>query len=242
MPNAAAIHITPLGDSALTVRVRSDFAADPERALREVAHVLRLLQEADLPGVQEVTPAFTTLGVFYDPARAVSAGAPVDDIAGWLGERIKNLRAGSPRAGKNPTCRVVEIPVCYAAEFAPDLAIVARQAGLSEAEVIATHSAAAYRVGCLGFAPGFPYLIGLPAALATPRRATPRSRVAAGSVAIGGPHTGIYPQQSPGGWNVIGRTPQRLFDASRTSPALLAAGDEVRFQRMTRSEFNAAKD
>jgi inhibitor of KinA len=129
--------------------------------------------------------------------------------------------------------------VCYEGEFAPDLAEVAHHAGLSPDEVAQRHAAAAYRVGCVGFMPGFPYLTGLPPELATPRRAIPRREVAAGSVAIGGSQTGIYPSVSPGGWNVIGRTPLRLFDVTRQPPALLRAGDAVRFRAISRTEFES---
>jgi KipI family sensor histidine kinase inhibitor len=119
--------------------------------------------------------------------------------------------------------------VRYGGEHGPDLQRVADHAGLSTTDVIARHAVAEYTVAMLGFAPGFPYLLGLDAALATPRLATPRTRVPAGSVAIGGAQTGLYPQASPGGWNLIGRTDRVLFDPQRDPPALLAPGDRVRF-------------
>jgi KipI family sensor histidine kinase inhibitor len=129
------------------------------------------------------------------------------------------------------------IPVCYGGEYGPDLAAVARHCRLDTAAVIARHTAAEYHVAMLGFAPGFPYLLGLDPQLAMPRRADPRQRVPAGSVAIGGSQTGIYPQALPGGWQVIGRTPTRLFDISTTAPALLAAGDRVRFRIIDAATF-----
>ncbi|MGZ5003224.1 MAG: 5-oxoprolinase subunit PxpB, partial [Chthoniobacterales bacterium] len=134
---------------------------------------------------------------------------------------------------------LVEIPVCYDDEFAPDLLLVAERAGLASAEVVRRHSAAEYRVHCLGFTPGFAFLSGLPAKLATPRRDTPRKEVPAGAVAIGGQQTGVYPQVSPGGWNVIGRSPIRFFDASAATPTLLRVGDRVRFRPITRTEFDS---
>ena len=124
---------------------------------------------------------------------------------------------------------MIEIPVCYDREFALDLDDVARVAGLDEAEVIRRHSSAAYRVNCVGFIAGFPFMSGLPSELATPRRAAPRKEVPAGSVAIGGAQTGVYPRNSPGGWNVIGRTPLRLFDVQRDPPTILQAGDRCAF-------------
>ena len=129
------------------------------------------------------------------------------------------------------------IPVCYGGEYGPDLAEVAEHAGIDIRCVIARHTEAQYRVAMLGFAPGFPYLLGLDPALAMPRRRDPRQRVPAGSVAIGGEQTGIYPQQLPGGWQLIGRTPRRLFDIRADPPSLLAAGDRVRFEAIDEERF-----
>ena len=134
---------------------------------------------------------------------------------------------------------LVEIPVCYDGEFGPDLGEVAEHAKLAQAEVIALHTASEYHVAMLGFAPGFPYLLGLDARLHAPRRASPRTRVPAGSVAIGGAQTGIYPRELPGGWRLIGRTPLTLFDAQRDPPALLAPGQRVRFRAISAQEFAA---
>jgi inhibitor of KinA len=133
--------------------------------------------------------------------------------------------------------RTVELPVCYGGEFGPDLDGVAAETGLDAARVIELHSAADYRVAFLGFSPGFPYLDGMPAELAAPRLASPRPLVPAGSVGIAGRQTGVYPSATPGGWRLIGRTPMQLFDALRTPPALLAAGNRVRFTPITRTDF-----
>lgn len=131
----------------------------------------------------------------------------------------------------------VEIPVCYGGEFGPDLDAVAAHARLPRAEVIARHSAVDYTVAMLGFAPGFPYLLGLDAALRMPRRASPRTRVPSGSVAIGGAQTGIYPRELPGGWQLIGRTPLALFEPQRDPPCLLAPGTRVRFRAIDAAAF-----
>ena len=233
------MEIQSLGDSALTIHVRDEFQSDPEGCLRDVERVLGLLQAACLPGVREVTPAFTSVSVFYDPAQ-IAGDAEVESPFEWLAEKITALVVGAGGGDhRAESARLVEIPVCYDKEFGLDLGLVAARAGLTETEVIAAHSGATYRVGCIGFVPGFPFLLGLPRELATPRHATPRIQVAAGSVAIGGAQTGIYPQQSPGGWNVIGRTPRHLFDVERETPALLAQGDVVRFRSITRAEFDA---
>lgn len=239
----APLEIVPLGDSALIIRVRVDFESDPEGCLRAVSAVLRRLQRANLRGVLDVAPAFTSVSVFYDPAKVAASGAPDDKIYEWLESKVRALVDVSlHKKSAAPEPRSVEIPVCYDAEFAPDLDVVAVRANMTAADVVAAHSAATYHVGCIGFAPGFPYLTGLPPALATRRRTTPRTQVAAGSVAIGGAQTGIYPQSSPGGWNIIGRTPQRLFDHRREPPSFLAMGDAVRFRRITRSEFEALSE
>lgn len=129
--------------------------------------------------------------------------------------------------------RLVKIPVCYGGAAGPDLADVAAHSGLPEEEVIRLHAQAVYRVFCLGFQPGFAYLGGLDARLHTPRRATPRLAIPAGSVAIGGSQTGIYPLVTPGGWHIIGHTSLPLFDPSSSQPALLQPGDTVRFVEQT---------
>jgi inhibitor of KinA len=137
--------------------------------------------------------------------------------------------------------RAIEVPICCDTEFALDLEQVARHAKLSSAEVVDLYCAGIYCVGCIGFTPGFPYLLGLPGKLATPRRASPRKEVPAGSVAIGGEQTGIYSLRSPGGWNVIGRTPLQLFDPQNNPPALLNVGDRISFRALMRDEFEALK-
>jgi KipI family sensor histidine kinase inhibitor len=143
----------------------------------------------------------------------------------------------APASAARADGNVVDVPVCYERAFAPDLHDVAAASGLDAATVVARHCSTTYRVAMLGFAPGFPYLFGLDPALHTPRRASPRTRVPAGSVAIGGAQTGIYPRELPGGWNLIGRTPLRLFAAERDPPALFAPGQHVRFRAIDAREF-----
>lgn len=139
---------------------------------------------------------------------------------------------------EDSSARRWEIPVCYGGEFGPDLAEVAELHGISEKEVIFLHSRVDYRVCFLGFSPGFPYLSGLPAELATPRLETPRKLVPAGSVAIGGEQTGIYPVDSPGGWRIIGQTPHQLFTPLADEPTLLRPGDTVRFVPISREHWS----
>ena len=232
------MEIVPLGDSALIVRVRKNFDGAPDEALNAVLATQRLLENAHLPGVIELAPAYTTVGVFFDPVRVVASGAKPDEVFEWLAERIREviLNANEVRADRMETSPI-QIPVCYDAEFALDLDEIAQHAGLGAQEVVDLYCASEYRVHCIGFTPGFPFLGGLPSKLATPRRSTPRKEIPVGSVAIGGAQTGIYPVQSPGGWNLIGRTPLRLFDPQKNPPALLRAGDRVRFRAISRDEF-----
>lgn len=234
-----AMEITPLGDSALIIRVVDDFARDPEGALNAVLEALRSLEAAAIPGVTELAPAYSTIGVFFDAAE-IARAAQEEEPSVWLRTRIESaLKVRSAQMERAVEARLLEIPVCYDSEFALDLADVARGTGLSEADVIQRHSSALYRVNCVGFIAGFPFMSGLPAELATPRRTAPRKEVPAGSVGIGGAQTGIYPRISPGGWNLIGRTPLRLFDVQRDPPTILRAGDRVRFRRISREEFDA---
>jgi inhibitor of KinA len=232
--------ITPLGDSALLIRLRPDSETGTNETLAEVLEAKQRLQVAGISGVIELATAYTTVAVFFDPIRAVEGGASVDSISDWLTQKIKDvLTDQSPRKLRLPKRDLIEIPVCYVADLALDLEEVARHAQLTADEVVRRHSATEYRVQCVGFTPGFPFLSGLPAELFTPRRASPRSKVPAGSVAIGGAQTGIYPLQSPGGWNIIGRTPLALFDVRRDPPVLLQAGDRVRFRPISREEFDS---
>jgi inhibitor of KinA len=233
------MEIEPLGDSALIVRVVDDFARDPEASLNAVLAALRSLEAAAIPGVTELAPAYSTVGVFFDVAE-IARVAPDSEPSDWLRARIDSvLKIRSAESAENVEPRLIEIPVFYDREFAPDLEDVARTAGLDAAEVIERHSSAAYRAACVGFIAGFPFLSGLPSELATPRRSVPRKEVPAGSVGIGGAQTGVYPRTSPGGWNLIGRTPMPLFVVRHDPPAVLQAGDRVRFRKISRPEFDA---
>jgi inhibitor of KinA len=236
------MQVLPLGDCALIVRVCESFKDAPDEVLNTVLRVRRCLEEARLPGVVETAPAYTTVAMFYDPMQVFATGGKGESPFDWLARRIEEIVfAGKKIPGDQVETRLMEIPVCYESEFAPDLDDVARHAGLAAREVVHLHSGTEYRVNCLGFTPGFPFLSGLPKELATPRRPVPRKEIPAGSVAIGGVQTGIYPMKSPGGWNVIGRTPLRLFDSTKNPPVLLCAGDRVRFRMITQAEFQALK-
>jgi len=233
------MEIIPLGDCAALIRVAENFEAAPDDALQQVMTARRRLASAKIPGVVELAPAYTTVAVFYDPVKAVAAGAPPENLFAWLEKQISEVISRTESVdAQSIEVSEIEIPVCYDSEFGLDLDEVAQRAGLGRDEVIDLHSGAEYCVHCVGFIGGFPFLGGLPGKIATPRRESPRKEIPAGSVGIGGKQTGIYPIKSPGGWNIIGRTPLRLFDPQRNPPGLMRAGDRVRFRRVSREEFD----
>ena len=236
--------IIPLGDSALVVRVREQFDDAPEETLDDVLRSFQKLRKAAIPGVIELAPAYTSVAVFFDPLQVAKMSGQPNRVFDWLSERVRAAVAagadrGRSRTSRRSETRSVEIPVCYDAEFAPDLDHVADHAQITTKQVVALHSTAEYRVACIGFVPGFTFLAGLPKNLATPRRDVPRKEIPLGSVGIGGAQTGIYPLRSPGGWNLIGRTPLKLFDPTKEPPTILRPGDRVRFRAITREEFAA---
>lgn len=188
------------------------------------------------PGwLRDLVPAYASVGVFFDPS-AIAADAARE----WLQAQIEGLPLRADR--DLPSGRTIEIPVLYGGESGPDLDSAAAELGLSAEELRQRHATGAYTVAMIGFAPGFPYLLGLDPALALPRLSTPRTRVPAGSVGIGGAQTGIYPRESPGGWRLIGRTPLTLFDPAREPPSLLAPGDRVRFVAIAANRAHGTAD
>lgn len=185
------------------------------------------------PGFVDLVPAFTSVAVHYDPVAAAGGReGPYARVAAHLEATLDGLTAGDL-----PAARTVEIPVCYGGSLGPDLDDVARTHEMSADDVVRLHTAGDYLVYMVGFMPGFAYLGGLDPRLATPRRTTPRTVVPAGTVGIGGSQTGVYPLDSPGGWNLIGRTPLAIFDIARPEPALLTAGDRVRFRAIGEAEY-----
>ncbi|MGH2531628.1 MAG: 5-oxoprolinase subunit PxpB [Thermomicrobiales bacterium] len=211
--------VLPLAESALLVRVSEEERIEPD-VVAEAAALARAMEEAAPAGLLDVVPAYTTVLVSFDPRQIDAA-----EMAATI-RRAAETMAADPAAD----ARLVTFPVVYGGEHGPDLMDVAAHTGLSAEEVVARHTEADYLVACIGFSPGFPYLLGLPSGLTTPRLANPRMRVPAGSVGIGGQQTAVYPQATPGGWRLIGRTPLVLFDPARAEPFLLRAGDRVRFE------------
>lgn len=222
---------TPLGDAAvvLTLGDRVD-----DVTLARAQALAAAIRQHRLPGVVDVVPAFATVTVFYEIARTQGYALLRDELA-----RIAEA-ADSAVVGVAP--RLVEVPVVYGGEHGPDLPAVADYAGVSTSDVVALHSSVEYRVHAIGFSPGFAYLGGLPGQIHAPRKATPRPRVPVGSVGIGGDQTGVYPLGTPGGWNLIGRTPLPLFTPDRPEPSLLRAGDRVRFRALHGADAREAAE
>ena len=224
-PEPVAPLIAPLGDSALQITLGDRL--DPLTNAR-VHGLAERIRTAEVPDLTDLVPAYVTLTVHYHPLR-------------WRFDALARTLAALIDAGDHLETRhgtEVVLPVCYGGRFGPDLEVVAAHAGLSPEAVIQCHSAAIYRVYFLGFTPGFAYLGGLDPVLAMPRRSTPRTMVAAGSVGIGGAQTGVYPLATPGGWQIIGRTPLVLFDPARSPPCLLAPGDLLRFRPIDAATFD----
>lgn len=207
--------LRPASDSSLLVSFGDVISLQTHR------QVLRLMQAFAEPviGIRNLHPAFASVLIDFDPRRRTH-----EEISELVRDRIAAAAEIPP--AERPA---IEIPVCYGGACGPDLADVARHTALSPEHVIELHASAEYLVYFLGFSPGFPYLGGMPAELSTPRLPAPRKRVPAGSVAIGGAQTGIYPLESPGGWRLIGRTSLALFEPAAEPPARLAIGDRVRF-------------
>ena len=215
------------GDTAVIV----EFGDRIDRVVSDrVLRLSALVRAANLPGVVETVPTFRSLMVHYDPLATTSAN---------LNAAVEKLLDSS--RGEAKPVKLWRIPACYAASHAPDLAEVAQRTGLSAAEVVRLHSGTRFHIYMIGFVPGFPYMGDLPEPLVLPRRADPRIRVPAGSIAIATNMTAIYPLESPGGWHLIGATPIRLFDLHRARPALLSPGDAVRFEPIAVSEFDAIR-
>jgi KipI family sensor histidine kinase inhibitor len=212
------IRCTPLGDQALTLVLGS--SSSPALHSRIVA-ITRRLREHPVDGVTDVVPAYTTIALWYDPARRSFES---------LADQVQALAEAVPSPADEPRGREWTVPVRY---DGPDLEEVARRTGLTREEVIHRHTGRIYRVYLLGFVPGFAFLGDLDPSLVLPRRSEPRRRVPAGSVAIAAAQTGIYPLETPGGWHLIGRTELKLFDPAWRSPALFAPGDRVRFEPVT---------
>ncbi len=211
-------------DHSLLITLGHEISRDRQRG---VAQLCALIGASGLDSVLNLHPAYSSLLITFDP-REISPHSLQEAARMWL-QKMNSAELPPPER--------VEIPVCYGEAYGPDLPDVAEHTGLSPDEVVYHHSSVEYFVYFLGFSPGFPYLGELPNELSVPRLPSPRTTVPAGSVAIGGSQTGIYPVASPGGWRIIGRTPLPLFQGHATPPALLRMGDLVCFRPITADEY-----
>lgn len=218
------IRILTAGDSALLIEFGKEI--DPETN-RKITALVQLMREQHIEGIVDVIPAFCSLLINYDP-RVLSYEE--------LKERMEHLLKMETKTEATRK-RIFEIPVCYGGGYGPDIENIAEHAGLSVEEVIKIHSSKDYLIYMLGFLPGFTYLGGLDERIYTPRLASPRLKIRAGSVGIGGSQTGIYPLDSPGGWQLMGLTPVRTYDPERQTPILVEAGDYIRFIPIDEEEF-----
>lgn len=232
------IRIDALGDSALRVGFGSEVDAATTALVQGFA---QRMAGAPLRGVRDVVPAYTTVTLHYRPEQVASGDTDLRPAFERLREQVAATLDTLPPATPG-TAREVVVPVWYGGDAGPDLDSVAGHCSLSPDEVVARHVASAHRVCMLGFAPGFPFITGLDPALRTPRRATPRTHVPPGSVAIAREQTCIYPLDTPGGWNLIGRTPLVLFNPADDPPSRLRPGDRLRFEPITAERFYQMAD
>jgi len=216
------VRISEAGDSALLLELDEVINVSVNAQAIAVAAAMR---RSGLSGIRDVLPTYRSVAVHFDPLTL-----DVETVR----ETLTRAADTPPESGEG---RTVVIPVQYGGEMGPDLAAVAAFAGITPDEVVSRHAGARYRVFMLGFLPGFTYMGTVDETIAMPRHATPRLKVPAGSVGIAGRQTGVYPRESPGGWQIIGRTPLKLFDVQREQPALLNAGDTVKFYPITLKEF-----
>lgn len=223
------IKILTAGDSSLLVEFGKEISPDINR---RIAATVQLMREQNIEGVVDVIPAFCSLLINYDP-RVIRYEQ--------MKKRIEGLVSVDVRTG-DQTRKIFEIPVLYGGEYGPDLPYIAEHAGLSQEDVIRIHSSADYLIYMLGFLPGFCYLGGLDERIHTPRLANPRIKIPAGSVGIGGSQTGIYPLDSPGGWQLMGMTPVKTYDPNRDVPILVQAGEYIRFVPIDEAEYRRIQE
>lgn len=231
----------PLGDSAVTVQFGNQITEEIQKQIRDIS---AYLDECPPKWMIEYVPAFTTVTFYYDLifVLAVREADGYNEIAfetvcKWIQQLLSQIEKTD-----QSEARRVEIPVCYGGEFGPDLDFVANYNQLTPEEVIDYHSAGNYTVYMIGFAPGFPYIGGLDEKISAPRRKTPRLAIPSGSVGIAGKQTGIYSIQTPGGWQIIGQTPLKLFRPHLEQPSLLKAGDQLTFKAISPEEFFYLKE
>ena len=231
-----AYHIFPLGDSALTI----DFGnVIDEQINAQVLELFRITQALKLPGIRDLVPAYSSLTIHYDLV-AIKGDRLFPSAFEMLSTQMIGILNDHSLDAASRKPEIKRIPVCYEEAFGPDLSFIEGERKKPVEEIIRLHAEKVYRVYMTGFLPGFPYMGRVDEKIAVPRKPAPVP-VAAGSVGIAGMQTGIYPLASPGGWQIIGRTPVTIFDRDRREPVLLQPGDEVQFYPITRYEFENYK-
>jgi len=224
--------IVSCGDHAVTL----DFGNEIDEAINDrVLQLFHQIKQKNIIGVKDIIPAYSSLTVVYD-VLAIHTRISPSNVCAWVRQQIESTLAEEQEHRFNET-RIINIPVCYGEIYAPDLYEIAEHNNMTPALVVQIHCSKQYRVFMLGFLPGFAYMGTVEKNISMPRKTKPRITVAAGSVGIAGLQTGIYPLESPGGWNIIGQTPLKLFDANKVIPALLQPGDIVQFFDVTEKEF-----
>lgn len=221
------VRILDCGDCAVTVEFGNEISPETGKAVKKLDDVIKTDAKK---GITETIPTFRSLTVVYSPT-VISH----KKLISYLGTAIERSKKTS---GGNEEKTIHIIPICYDGEFAEDLPDVARLNGLTEEEVVNIHTGTDYLIYMIGFLPGFAYLGGLDKRIETPRLDSPRTKIPAGSVGIGGNQTGIYPLASPGGWRLIGKTPLLPFAPEREEPILYKSGEYIRFEKITREEFD----
>jgi inhibitor of KinA len=228
------VRFYPLSDTAVILQIKED--SNCKQLHKIIQTFADQLDHSPPVWMNEYIPSFQTVAIFYDPLKVPFTGSsfhfPYDYVCNELQQRIAKLPIS-----RSIEQEIIEIPICYGGELGPDLTFVANYNGLSIDEVIRIHSSGDYLVYMIGFSPGFPYLGGLSDKIAAPRRATPRLNIPARSVGIAGNQTGIYPIETPGGWQIIGRTPVNLFRPNHKIPSLLRAGDRIKFKAISLKEY-----
>jgi len=224
--------IFPLGDNAILI----DFGNELNESINQkLLEIFRKIKNQNMPGVLDVVPAYSSLTIHYDVMKIFekAGGKTVFDI---ITDQVKKIVEDDIEISFEQN-RKISIPVCYDEEFGPDLSYMANEKSLSIENIIQLHTAKTYRVYMIGFLPGFAYMGTVDQRIQMPRKENPRTNVEAGSVGIAGEQTGIYPLQSPGGWQIIGRTPVLLFNKEKTAPVLLQPEDEIKFFSISKHEF-----
>jgi inhibitor of KinA len=229
----AAYTIYPIGDHALTIELGDRIDPDINRQCLDIA---RQLASANIHGLKDVIPGYTTVSLIYDPAEIFHLPNIVSPYQ-YIRQQAEEV-IGRYRPSQQLTGRTITVPACFDTSFAPDLPLLAQQKNIPVETVIDIFLGRTYHVYMIGFLPGFAYMGKVDDAIATPRKEKPYAGVKPGSIGIAGSQAGIYPLTSPGGWNIVGRTPLKLFDKDSDDPCLLKAGDEIRFQQVTIDQFN----